>query len=200
MFKLSKSHKKILKRINNFLRTGEKKDNTSPMDADQVLKNDDDNNVAGAIDLNISSASKEPKPMIDINQVLDEVESINTSELEVLLKFPSNTVNVSTKTKSCNKTNMSDPKKPLQQKAKVIRQQRKLEKQLNSANSSSEVFADSSQNTMPWKKIQKNSEQTLKQLIIAMPTDAKHKLEVKFGFSKLMDEYTYKFSLNLRSG
>lgn len=178
LFNLSKSHKKILKRINNFLRTGKKSGNISPMDADKVLKNAEDNNAVSAIDSNISSASNEPKATIDMNQVLDEAEYANTYRADVFRKFSSNIVNVSTKAKRCDKINMPDPKKPLQQKAKVIRHQRKLEKQLNSANSSSEIFADSSQKAIPWKNIQKNSEQTLQSLIIAMPKDAKHKLEV----------------------
>lgn len=195
MFNLSKSQKKVLKRINNFLGNGKKSDTTSPMDANQVLKNDVDNNASGAIDLNVSSTSNEPKSMIALNQALYEAESINTSEINVLRKSPSNTVNVLTKTKGCDKINISDPNKPLQRKAKLIRQQRKLEKQLNSSNSSSEMFADSSQNTISWKKVQKISEQTLESLIFAMPTVAKHKLEVKFGFSKLLDgEYLYIFS------
>lgn len=182
MFNLSKSQKKILKRINSFLRTGKKSDNTSPMDADQVSKNDEDNTAASAIDSIVSSALNEPKVTIDMNQVLDEAESGNTSEPGVLLKISSNTVNVSTESKCCDKINMPDPKKPLQQKAKVIRQQRKLKKQSNSSRSSSEMFADLSQKTMPWKKVQENSEQTLQSLITAMPTDAKHRLEVKYHF------------------
>lgn len=183
MFSLSKSHKKILKRINNFLRTGKKSDNASPMDADQVLRSDEGSNAASSLDLNIPSFSNEYKPLIDMNQVLDEAESANTSESDVLLKFASNTVNISTKSNDCEEINMvnPDPKKTLQQKAKVLRQKRKLEKKLNSANSSSEIIADSSQKTMPWKKVQKNSEQTLQSLIVAMPTDAKHKLEVFYN-------------------
>lgn len=180
MFNLSKSHKKNLKRINNFLRTGKKSDITTQTDAEQMLKNDEDNNAINAIDLKVSSASNESNAITDMNQVLDEVESANTSEPNVLMKITSNTMNVSTKTKGSAEINMPDPKKPLQKKAKIIRQQRKLEKQLNSASSSSGIFADSSQKTMPWKKVQKNSEQTLQSLIFTMPSDVKHKLEVKF--------------------
>lgn len=187
MFNLSKSHKKILKRINNFLRTGKRSDNTSPMDADQEYKNDDYNNAHNANardnDSSVSSSSNEQKAMIDLNQVLDLAKSAITFKPDMPPMSPSNelnnTVSVSNKTTGVDSINIPDPKKPLQQKAKIMRQQRILKKKNSSKNSSSKsMFTDPSEKTMPWRKVQKNSEQTLKSLVDAMPSDGKHKLQV----------------------
>lgn len=64
--------------------------------------------------------------------------------------------------------------KPQQLKAKLLRQQRKAEKQMAKANSiAGPVSAD-----LNWKKVQKNTEKTLKSLIDEMPSDGKYKLKV----------------------
>lgn len=76
-----------------------------------------------------------------------------------------------------------DPTKPLQPKAKLLRQQRKAEKLLAKANASPTIAAATATvkpvpAPAPQKKLQKNMEKALKSFIDETPTDGKHKLKV----------------------
>lgn len=74
-----------------------------------------------------------------------------------------------------------DPTKPLQPKAKLLRQQRKAEKLLAKANASSEnttLHGPIVTATIVAKKVPKNIEKTLKSFIDETPINGKHKLKV----------------------
>lgn len=75
-----------------------------------------------------------------------------------------------------------DPTKPLQPKAKLLRQQRKAEKLLAKANASPAIASAAAPAVevpaMAQKKAPKNMEKALKSFIEETPTDGKHQLKV----------------------
>lgn len=180
-FNLSKSQKKVLKKMNNFLRTGQRSADNCPMDA--IESNPAENNEVNAVQYNqnescalaesILITSNEPKNQIDVNSMINIIKnSSNTTNGPVeSIANQSNDVECPIEAKQLSGP---DPTKPLCKKAKLLRQQRKLEKQMMKSN----LPADSKVDTMPWKKTVKHTEHTLQSLIKSMPTDGKHKLEV----------------------
>lgn len=79
-----------------------------------------------------------------------------------------------------------DPTKPLQPKAKLLRQQRKAEKLLAKANASPAIetaetatAAAAGVTASNVKKVPNNTEKTLKSFITEAPTDGKHQLKVR---------------------
>ncbi|XP_031630480.1 arginyl-tRNA--protein transferase 1 isoform X1 [Contarinia nasturtii] len=209
---LSKSHKKILKKMNNFLRTGQKSGGNNDSkndDADNDAKNnsnvdinDDDvkMDMMQPTEVGESSAlaeckmitSNQPKESIDIDNMLEIIEN---TENDVNKQKPS-TSSAATKidepqtkkaetSDNCNKNNKrglvvgADPTKPLQPKAKLLRQQRKAEKLLAKTNASGMASNDdASETAIVAKKSPNNITKDLKSMIDEMPTDGVHKLKL----------------------
>lgn len=150
--------------------------------------------------------SNQPKISIDIDNVLEMIEKSENGgqpqELQTAIKTDvqpkhSDTGSTSCNSKSNNESNKrglvagADPTKPLQPKAKLLRQQRKSEKLLKLSNSSTESSAiaiDSSTTKKPPKSMEKN----LQAFIDETPTDGKYNLKVFiiiFYFSNKLLEY-----------
>ncbi|XP_055312807.1 arginyl-tRNA--protein transferase 1-like isoform X2 [Sitodiplosis mosellana] len=215
-FQLSKSHKKNLKKVNSYLRTGQKgggggADNRSiKSDGDNDVQTDHNTDCDMKVDgeeqkpteATESSAlaeskmitSNQPKVSIDIDNVLDIIEKAeNGPKVEATTSSSSaNTdggsvqksdTGTCSNRKSSNESNKRglvagpDPTKPLQPKAKLLRQQRKAEKQQAKANTmatDTNVVTPSVSEKMP-----KNIQKDLKSLIDEIPADGAHKLKVK---------------------
>lgn len=173
--------------MNNFLRTGQKCSN-SPMDGSKEHESSDNgietdtvqctSMESGALTECKMISSNQPQNQIEIDDVLDIIEKSGTaiSEPREIAQFPSN-VELA-KNVEINKVSGPDPTKPLRQKAKILRHQRKMEKQLTKLSSSDAMLIDPKVDAMPWKKTDKNTVQTLQKLIDAMPTNGQHKLQV----------------------
>lgn len=147
-------------------------------------------------------STNQPKVKIDINEVLNkisekeatgnassssaqltEVTSVQSTNHDNNAQSAANSDSTNDATKDGNKRGVVSgphPSKPLQKKAKVLRQERKLEKQLAKASGSMGDVAAIGDNTSSSIKKPKNAEQTLQSLIDATPTDGKHKLKVNF--------------------
>lgn len=194
-FHLSKSHKKVLKKMNNFLRTGQKSsgDNSSIKGGDD---DDDDVQMDQSSSAGESSAlteskmitSNQPKVSIDLDNVLELIEKAENC-IETATSSSAITVNTQPEnssnrgTSNCNdklknESNKRgvytgpDPTKPLQPKAKLLRQQRKAEKLL------AKTKTDTVE-AIPVKKTPKNLEKNLKAFINEMPEiNGKHTLKV----------------------
>lgn len=223
IFHLSKSHKKILKKMNNFLRTGQKGNGASSSnntnntntthdndaehdDCDIKMRNNEqrmDADESSALTETKMITSNQPKVAIDIANVLEVIENADNSSSSS--SSINNTVSGSaiqnmmapcqtgeTVTINCFAKKMNheaykrgavagpDPTKPLQPKAKVLRQQRKAEKLLAKTNSINSLI--SNENNVSevdlMKKPSKNEEKSLKSFIDEMSTDGMHKLKV----------------------
>lgn len=195
-FRLSKSHKKVLKKFNAFLRNG-----VQPTESNQhEEENCADSDKANAED---SSALME-SAMIDNNQPAVEFDVANvmkTIEMDDLNCSPgalqSNTAQYSIRTaagpsvsetqkKGENNSKTSvigpDPTKPLRQKAKFLRAQRKLEKQKQKSASNDAINSENTATDAAPVKANKNQEQTLQSLVNATPVDGVHKLKVNESY------------------
>lgn len=198
--------------MNSFLRTGQKSsgDNSSIKgDTEQNGPDDDiqmeiENASAGGESSALAESkmitSNQPKISIDINNVLKVIETsengiesggANDSGIDNAQPETSDTKTNSCNTKSKGESNKRgmisgpDPTKPLQPKAKVLRQQRKAAKLLAKGEDAAEVATV--------KKESKNLEKNLKSLIDEAPADGKHKLKAWYHYFVLI------FSLNLFS-
>lgn len=186
--------------MNSFLRTGQKgSGDSSSLKGD--TEQDDDvqmevENVSGGGESSALAESKmitsnQPKIAIDIDNVLKVIEtSENESEIAA---DGSAVVNAQpqtsdTKMNCCNNKSKGesnkrgmisgpDPTKPLQPKAKVLRQQRKAAKLLAKGDDVNTVPADDVE-VIAVKKESKNLEKNLKSFIDGVPADGKHKLKV----------------------
>lgn len=158
-FKLSQSHKKILKRMNKFLRDGIK-------DKDQRITHD-----IGAGD------EQEPKPSRQHSEV--KTDGINVSSIEQEKTSKVNLPSSPKKVKNCdvdhvrdtNKSNVSQGEgdRPINpKKAKIIRLERKKQKLAAKGQTLEDV---------PPKK-SGNIEKSLEDFLGDEPTDGKHRLEV----------------------
>lgn len=135
--------------------------------------------------------SNQPKVPIDIDNVLDIIEkaengpktnATTSSSLVNAGSAQKSDTGLSSNKKSNNESNKRglvagpDPTKPLQPKAKLLRKQRKAEKQQAKANAmstdASVAVASISE------KAPKNIQKDLKSLIDEIPTDGAHKLKV----------------------
>lgn len=179
-FRLSKSHKKILKKMNAFLLSGIRPvstDNEPHCDSEQPRSAADDFGAGGD---NESRLSNQCQPQFELS--IGDIDSAiaSTSRREA----PPPIVAVeSTSSNECEKKPAivgPDPTKPLKLKAKFLRAQRKLEKQQqNAANSSTKAVDVPS----PAKRPCRNAEQTLQSLINAAPANGRHHLQVKINFT-----------------
>lgn len=150
--------------------------------------------------------SNQPKIAIDMDSVLKVIENAengkkssatrNTTSLSQVNHTKSDDGSTSNSNSNCQMKESHkrgavtgpDPTKPLQPKAKLLRQQRKAEKLLAKANaspaiataepSSTSTNAAATAATLIAKKVSKNVEKTLKSFINETPTDGKHKLKV----------------------
>lgn len=241
-FHLSKSHKKILKKMNNFLRTGQKSgggldgaiaqasnasgcsssnnctegvqlnaDCDMQMNVDQQQKQlqhqqqseDGDGGASSALTEMQMITSNQPKIAIDMDSVLKVIEIAengkNTLGIAPSLLQANHTENDDGPASNVSQMKEShkrgavtgpDPTKPLQPKAKLLRQQRKAEKLLARANASPAIAtaeatasavaatAVAEVKTSIVNKAPKNTEKTLKSFIDEAPIDGKHKLKV----------------------
>lgn len=143
--------------------------------------------------------SNQPKVQIDIDNVLDIIEKAeNGPKIDVTIATPSNMdkalqtsdTGMCSNKKLNNESNKRglvagpDPTKPLQPKAKLLRQQRKAEKQQAKANAMSTDTNGATASEIPSAsgKLPKNIQKDLKSLIDEIPTDGAHKLKVFFLF------------------
>lgn len=129
----------------------------------------------------------QPKEKIDINKVLNSIEIFEEKNVPTQIKTESineekGLIALQTKAKMENKIIGPDPTKPLKQKAKVIRAQRKLEKQKQKLGliDALELPSQSKGQTV------KRQEQLLKQLIDAVPEQSHHKLKVFLDDAKIL--------------
>lgn len=193
-----------MKKINAFLRSEQKSGNSDKaaiesnanrdsknstddcdvkMDAEQPNENDE----SSALSESKMITSVQPKISINIDNVLEMIEKSETSSKTNAIKMDAQAKTNDTGSSSCNKkSNESnkrgfvagiDPTKPLQPKAKLLRQQRKSEKLLKLANSSTDTSTTPAELAIA-KKVPKNTEKNLKALIDEMPTDGQYKLKV----------------------
>lgn len=185
-FILSKSHKKVIKRLNKFLLDGisDKGDRSSSLHHEQQVSMDCSNS---------QMQSQYPKSGFDVNKVKNivkqsmEVKARNGNNENLLNSTvvdtnPSrsdnqNSENQFSKKKSSESSssrkssvNGPDPTKPLRKKAKLMRMERKAEK-LALTNRSSENVR---------KKSLKNVEKSLDALLNEVQSNGRHKLEVNF--------------------
>lgn len=142
--------------------------------------------------------AKQPKISIDLDKVIDVIDNsasdIATNRMEtnanvaVPATVPKSDTNAAIANK-CGVIHGPDPTKPPRPKAKVLRQQRKLEKQLQKTNHTSDTSSSSvaanfiepnteSGQKRQQKAIPKNTENALESLVAAIPPDGQHKLEV----------------------
>lgn len=204
-FHLTKSHKKILKNLNNFLQNGNKVNQSFGTQSVDVEKNvnveqhsKDETNESSASE-EIKMITSNPKVQIDIESALKLIEAdsernhlevdMNNNNVETVpdasIRMELNDTNIEIKDshKFNEGTQKSDtvvihsgdvPKvgKTQQLKAKLLRQQRKAEKQMANASST-----DIDQRLLT-KKVPTNIEKTLKSLIDEMPNNGNHKLKV----------------------
>lgn len=202
--------------MNNFLKHGQKS-NQSASSESGTHDGDDDGTDPSAMDVSgcgESSAlaqynaitAKQPKIAIDLEHLVDvtdkrddganveESASASASALHGQSDIGGGAVRghqtkAAPATNKCGNVHGPDPTKPLRLKAKVLRQQRKLEKQL--AKSNGDVVAGGAtaaavphsstptvSNQGPSTQVGKGSENTLQSLMAATPPDGQHKLEV----------------------
>lgn len=161
-FKLNKSHKKILKRMNKFLRDGIKDDNhehqrDSGATEDQEPKPSKARSELTLDGINVSSL--QPGNNIKVNELKTKKKSNDAVDGQVQEK---KTSVVSLVASDCDRP--SNPKK-----AKLIRLERKKEKLAAKGMTLDDVQP---------KKVG-NSEKSLEEFLAAEPTDGKHRLEVR---------------------
>lgn len=141
--------------------------------------------------------SNQPKIAIDMDSVLKVIENAESSK-NMAATSATSSLSQANRTKSGGDGSASksqtkeshkrgavtgpDPTKPLQPKAKLLRQQRKAEKLAAKAGASPAIAtaeaSSSSTAAVVAKKMPKNAEKTLKSFIGETPTDGKHKLKV----------------------
>lgn len=150
--------------------------------------------------------SNQPKIAIDMDNVLKVIENAeNSKKTGNVTSWTQANCHTSEESPSTSSTQNSiqlkeshkrgavtgpDPTKPLQPKAKLLRQQRKAEKLLAKANAS-QAIADAASTITPTKaasespaavaaqkKLQENMEKALKSFIDETPSDGKHQLKV----------------------
>lgn len=208
--------------MNNYLKTGQKcgtsNANVENVNDDcDIAMSGEQSNIGESSALNECNmiTSNQPKTAIDIDNVIDIIQKTEnaTSNTQATASeigaIDSNVTEINNKSdievaggsqsqinnKNLNKCGIvigPDPTKPLKQKAKVLRQQRKLEKQLAKANSSMSIDSGTIIETSKSKKIQKNVENTLQSLIDSTLTDGVHQLKVSSLFFALKIEKTKK--------
>lgn len=219
-FHLSKSHKKILKKMNNFLRTGHKgggggSDKTATqsnngsgvegvnhdIDCDMITnaaeeqhQQSENGGESSALTEMKMITSNQPKIAIDMDNVLKVIENAENDKKSTKSGNVTTSVLASDGSASTSSTHNSnqlkeahkrgavtgpDPTKPLQPKAKLLRQQRKAEKLLAKANASPAIAQAATQTPAAPNKSQKNMEKALKSFIDETPIDGKHQLKVK---------------------
>lgn len=194
--------------MNNFLRTGQKSsggDNRSvKSDGDNDGQSDCNMKSAAELSSEVSESSalaeskmitsNQPKVSIDIDNVLDIIEkaengtkndapSSSTKSADAQREIGD--TGVCGNKKSNNESNKRglvagpDPTKPLQPKAKLLRQQRKAEKQQAKANAmSTNANEETAVKATVSTKAPKNIPKNLKSLIDEAPADGVHKLKV----------------------
>lgn len=206
--------------MNNFLKHGQKSSQTTSVETATHDGDDDDSAEPAAMDISACGESsalaqynaitaKQPKIVIDLDSLVDVTDKrddgvsddviagagVRTHGQSDIVAGASSGHQTSAGTvNKCGVVHGPDPTKPLRLKAKVLRQQRKLEKQLAKSNGDAAVTGDSAtidhqapvtqantsavgkQNQTA--KVEKGAENTLRSLFAAMPVDGQHKLEV----------------------
>lgn len=162
-FKLSKSHKKILKRMSRFLKDGRK---SEVVDGDE--KSPDNFHVENStVNECFMQPSKENVPRMDIK--LEDIQNMDTLDNNKASTSKSNNVTENKILKPNHTEELKsgpDPSKPLRKKAKQLRIERKKQK-----------LAEKGISFEPESKSH-NTEKTLEQFFMEHPTDGAHKLEV----------------------
>lgn len=165
-FKLSKSHKKILKRMSRFLKDGRKSmvdgNDKSPDDGDVHVESNSGNEC-------FMQPSKENVPRMDIR--LEDIQTMDTLDNNIpsTSEFKSNNVAEHKILKPNHTEELKsgpDPSKPLRKKAKHLRIERKKQK-----------LAEKGISFEPESK-SKNIEKTIEEFFNEHPSDGVHKLEV----------------------
>lgn len=214
--------------MNNFLQTGQKSGggtgssnqtadgNQEPNDCDMEMDGEQrtDADESSALAETKMITSNQPEVAIDIDNVLKVIETAeNSAETQAGSAINVNAQNVESDTEadSCNRKKSNneshkrgavagpDPTKPLQPRAKLLRQQRKAEKLAAKVNSTNAVSDDTSKADAT-NKPPKNTEKTLKSFINEMPADGKHKLKVcqnEVSFCSIQFRMNFSFSSNL---
>lgn len=130
------------------------------IDVEQILRD-------GRFTDGTSDATNAPNDLVESNELASAIcdstigttcESANTTEMQ---SFTENVAG-------------PDPSKPLRKKAKLLRAERKREKQLAIQSVPSEVSPN-----QPKVKVIKNQETTLRSLVDAAPNDGLHKIKVR---------------------
>lgn len=209
--------------MNNFLRTGQKssgdnnsiKGETEQNDADDDVKMDCDGGESSALAESKLITSNQPKIPIDIDNVLRVIET-SESVSETAASGSTSRANAQpqssdTEANCCNnkmKTESNkrglvtgpDPTKPLQPKAKVLRQQRKAAKQLANGDSLNAAATDAIK-VAAVPKEPKNVAKNLKSFVDEAPMNGKHKLKAGYNFRCKLYSFLKKkkfFALNFR--
>lgn len=189
---LSKSNKKLLKRFNLFLKNGSRTEQNAADHEMETSQLGDESESFTISEQNIATANQ-PINSIDVEQILRDGkftagtsdatnapnDLVESNELASAIcdstigttSDPANTTEMQSRTENVAGP---DPSKPLRKKAKLLRAERKREKQLALQSVPAEVSLNQSK-----AKIIKNQEATLRSLVDAAPNDGLHKIKVR---------------------
>uniref|UniRef100_A0A1B0CS26 Arginyl-tRNA--protein transferase 1 n=1 Tax=Lutzomyia longipalpis TaxID=7200 RepID=A0A1B0CS26_LUTLO len=162
-FKLSKSHKKIIKRVNKFLRDGLKDSGEKESNQDEETDAAEEIPIGPQVTTGVIDVNKLVNKLVDEEQ-LPPCEPSSSMECSSV-KEPVNA------TSSGSAASQMDPLKPPCKKAKLLRLERK---QAKMAQREAQGLPQ-----QPVKKPPKNVEKSLEDFLGEAPQDGKHKLRVK---------------------
>ncbi|XP_055678462.1 arginyl-tRNA--protein transferase 1 isoform X2 [Lutzomyia longipalpis] len=162
-FKLSKSHKKIIKRVNKFLRDGLKDSGEKESNQDEETDAAEEIPMGPQVTTGVIDVNKLVNKLVDEEQ-LPPCEPSSSMECSSV-KEPVNAAS------SGSAASQMDPLKPPCKKAKLLRLERK---QAKMAQREAQGLPQ-----QPVKKPPKNVEKSLEDFLGEAPQDGKHKLRVK---------------------
>uniref|UniRef100_A0A023GCT0 Arginyl-tRNA--protein transferase 1 n=1 Tax=Amblyomma triste TaxID=251400 RepID=A0A023GCT0_AMBTT len=187
-FQLSKSQKKLLKRVHKFLATGKRNESEKPdekgdfcaeLSGDGVVEMPDFTNKKSDVQIDLEAchlkSTEEKAASQDKKAVTCEPMDQDTGEPSVL---PREETDSSTKKEAHvpKKGLGADPNKPLCRKARDIRRERWLLKQSKAGN---DLNSDTTQASLSCLRKPKNEPKSLEDFLFEpLPPDAAHKLEV----------------------
>lgn len=193
-FRLSKSNKKLLKRFNAFLRNGAKSEHgtsdhgMNSADGDAAMESNGSCNISEnmlamancrrstkTVDMSaIQMMEKTGDGVTEAAQSANLVNSDMVAEQSNGDKVSTNGSTVMAEVKRNNDTSGADPNKPMRKKAKLLRIERKKEKQLM-AGATSGLPPPVDKHA---ERMNRNQEATLRSLINATAPDSVHQLQV----------------------
>lgn len=168
-FHLSKSHKKILKRVNTFLLSGKRPSSSidGAIGTNRHGQEEDNECSSSALHEPNLKCEQRSKANVQLNECVKDF-SLDIAEENIPTEAPI-AAESSGQAMAANKPNIIGPdsSKPKKLKAKILRAQRRLEKK-----------PEMNDELLPSKRMNKDQEHTLQSLIEKTPSHGKHKLKV----------------------